>query len=190
MDWLIVGLGNPGPRYADTRHNIGKHVVAQLAERSGIALDQAKFDARFGSGRIAGQRVCLATTLKYMNESGLAIAPLAGFYKVSPARVLAVYDEMDLPLGQLRLRAGGGAGGHNGVRSLIRQLGTEDFPRLRISVGRPPLGWAGADFVLSRFEAAEQAVVEALVVAALEVLQDLLREGLEPAMNQHNRRAG
>ena len=190
MDWLIVGLGNPGPRYADTRHNVGKRIVAGLAERAGIDLDQAKFDARFGSGRIAGQRVCLATTLKYMNESGRAIAPLASFYKVPAARVLAVYDEMDLPLGHLRLRAGGGAGGHNGVRSLIRQLGTEDFPRLRVGIGRPPPGWAGADFVLSRFESAEQAELEALLFSALAVLDDLLREGLEVAMNQHNRRAG
>jgi len=190
MDWLIAGLGNPGPRYTDTRHNVGKRVVERLAERSGIDLRNAKFDARFGSGRLEGQQVCLATTLKYMNESGRAIVPLARFYKLPPQRLLLVYDDLDLPLGHLRLRSEGGAGGHNGMRSTIRQLGSQDFPRLRIGIGRPPRGWQGADYVLSRFSADEQAEIAVTIEEAAEVLQHVLRDGLNEAMNRHNRRAG
>ncbi len=188
MDWMIAGLGNPGPRYAETRHNLGKMALEHLAERAGIALDQAKFDARFGTGRWAGQRLCLATTLKYMNESGRALVPLASFYKLPPERLLVVYDDLDLPLGSLRLRTGGGSGGHKGMRSLAGQLGGEDFPRLRLGIGRPPPDWAGADYVLSRFDAEEQEVVQAVIEDAARVIEDVLREGLEAAMNRHNRR--
>jgi PTH1 family peptidyl-tRNA hydrolase len=188
MDWLIAGLGNPGPRYAETRHNAGKMALEKLAGRHGIRLDTAKFDARFGSGRIAGQRVCLASTLVYMNESGRAIVPLSRFYRIPPERILVVYDELDLPFGQLRLKIGGGAGGHNGIRSMLRLLGTEDFGRLRMGIGRPPAGWKGADYVLSRFESAEQDALDAFIDQAADSIEDVLARGLDLAMNDCNRR--
>lgn len=187
MDWIIAGLGNPGPRYADTRHNVGKMIVERLAERHGIALNESRNDARFGKGRIGDARVLLATTLLYMNDSGRAIGPLARFFKVDPERVLVVYDEMDLPLGRIRIRERGGAGGHNGMRSMIQHLGGQDFPRLRAGIGRPPKDWVGADHVLSRFAEDQLEERDALIERAADALEDLLREGLVGAMNRHNR---
>lgn len=186
MDWLIVGLGNPGPRYAHTRHNIGRDLVAEAARRWGIALDQTRHQSLWGTGRRGPAQVCLALPSTYMNRSGEAAGPLMRFYKLAPAQVLAVYDELDLPLGTLRLRAGGGAGGHNGMRSLIQHLGGQDFPRLRLGIGRPPGNWDPADFVLSRFAPAEQPDADLLIARGLDLLDDLLQEGLAGAMNRWN----
>lgn len=188
VDWLVVGLGNPGPRYAGTRHNIGRRVVERLAERHGAALADAKFNARFGRVALAGQRVCLCAPMTYMNESGRAVAPLAGFFKIPPARVLVVYDDLDLPFGQIRVRADGGAGGHNGMHSLIAALGTPGFPRVRVGIGRPPPGWDAADFVLARFSPDEAPGVEAAVDDATEVVEAVVRDGVDQAMNRFNRR--
>jgi len=187
LEWLIVGLGNPGPRYAGTRHNLGREAVEALAARHGAALDQAKFNARFGRGRIGAVPVALATPLTYMNESGRAVAPLARFFRVPPERLLVAFDDLDLPLGTLRLRAEGGAGGHNGMADVLRALGTTGVPRLRLGIGRPPAGWDPADYVLSRFAAGERAEADALAQAAADAAERVVAQGLEAAMNAVNR---
>ncbi|MEO8083091.1 MAG: aminoacyl-tRNA hydrolase [Ardenticatenales bacterium] len=186
MDWLIVGLGNPGARYEGTRHNVGRAAVEALAGANRIALDQLKHQARFGTGRVDGGRVCLVIPTTYMNLSGRAVAPIARFYQVPSERVLAVYDDMDLPLGRQRLRAEGGHGGHNGMRSLIELLGTDRFPRLRLGVGRPPAGWDPADHVLARFSPDEAPAAAALVADAVATLTDVVQRGVATAMNRAN----
>lgn len=189
VEWLLVGLGNPGPRYAATRHNLGRRVIERLAERMAIPLDSSRGNARYGLGRLGERRVCLAIPLTYMNESGQAVGPLARFFKVPPERVLVAYDELDLPLGQLRLRPEGGPGGHRGMRSLIQAMGTSAFPRLRLGIGRPPAAWDPADYVLAAFAPDELPVVEGLLDEGVEALDFAVREGLEAAMNRFNRRA-
>jgi PTH1 family peptidyl-tRNA hydrolase len=186
MDWLILGLGNPGPRYAHTRHNIGRDLVEAAGARWGIALGTARFNARVGTGRVGDAQVCLGLPLTFMNLSGEAAGALARFYKLPPAQVLAVYDEMDLPLGAMRLRAGGSAGGHNGMKSLIQHLGSQDFPRLRLGIGRPPVGWDAADYVLSRLAASETEDQRILIERGVDLLEDLLRVGLTATMNRWN----
>jgi len=186
MDWLILGLGNPGPRYAHTRHNIGRDLVEAAGARWGVALNTARFNARIGTGHVGATQVCLGLPLTYMNLSGEAAGPLARFYKLLPAQVLAVYDEMDLPLGGLRLRAGGSAGGHNGMKSLIQHLGSQDFPRLRLGIGRPPAGWDAADHVLARFAPAEAEDQRIMIERGVDLLEDLLRTGVAATMNRWN----
>lgn len=186
MDWLILGLGNPGPRYAHTRHNIGRDLVETAGARWGIALSGSRFNCRVGTGRVGDRQVCLALPMGYMNLSGEAAGPLARFYKLPPAQVLAVYDEMDLPLGSLRLRATGSAGGHNGMKSLIQHLGGQDFPRLRLGIGRPPAGWDPVDHVLARFAPAEATEVQILLERGIDLLEDLLRDGVTATMNAWN----
>lgn len=186
LDWLVVGLGNPGPRYADTRHNLGRVAVEALARQLGTALAQTKFNARFGLAKIGPARVVLAYPLTFMNESGRAVAPLARFFKVPPARLLVVTDDLDLPLGRLRLRAEGGAGGHNGLSSVIQALGTTRFPRLRLGIGRPPAGWDPADYVLAGFGPEERIEAERAVERACAAVESVGRDGLDAAMSAHN----
>jgi PTH1 family peptidyl-tRNA hydrolase len=186
LAWLIVGLGNPGPRYAGTRHNIGRDAVEGLGRRHGVALSTSRFNARYGLGRIGEARVGLAEPLTFMNLSGQAVAPLARFFKVAPAAILLLCDDMDLPLGTLRLRPGGGSGGHNGVASVCASLGTRDIPRLRLGVGRPPPGWDAADYVLARFGAAERDTAIVMAERAADAAEAVVHDGLEAAMNQFN----
>ena len=181
-----IGPGSPGAGYGGPRHNIGQAAVRALAERHRIALDTIKHQARYGLGRIGAARACLVIPTTYMNLSGLAVAPIARFYQVPPERVVAIVDDMDLPLGRQRLRADGGHGGHNGLRSLIELLGTPAFPRLRLGVGRPPAGWDPADYVLARFAPDEAAAAAALVDDAVATLEDVLARGVEAAMNRAN----
>ena len=188
MEWLVLGLGNPGRKYERTRHNVGRDAVEALAAHSGIALTALKHDARYGTGRIAGTRVCLAVTSVYMNQSGRPAAALSRFYRVPPERTLVVYDEMDLPLGRIRLRQGGGTSGHNGLADITRLLGTRDYPRLRLGIDRPPAGWDKTGWVLGRFGADEADRAAVMVEEALPILEDVLREGVELAMNRHHRR--
>jgi PTH1 family peptidyl-tRNA hydrolase len=185
--WLVVGLGNPGPRYEATRHNLGRVAVERAAQRHGVALSTARFGARFGLGRVGDERIAFATPTTYMNESGRAVAALARFYQVPPGRVLVVYDDLDLPLGALRLRPEGGAGGHNGVADVIRALGGAAFPRLRLGIGRPPPGWDAADYVLARFAEHERAAADETALAAADAVDAVLGSGLEAAMNTVNR---
>jgi PTH1 family peptidyl-tRNA hydrolase len=182
--WLVVGLGNPGRRYEGSRHNLGRDAVEALGERHGIALSETRFNARYGLGRLGTARVALALPLTYMNLSGQAVAPLARFYQVPPGAVLVVYDDLDLPLGTLRLRSSGGSGGHNGLASVCASLGTQEVPRLRLGIGRPPPGWEAEDYVLARFTEAERPEAAAVVERAVEAIEAVAAEGLAAAMNR------
>ncbi len=187
---LVVGLGNPGRRYRGTRHNVGHEVVQRLAARFGARLEDDGW-ARTGRARVGGSTVMLAIPETYMNVSGQAVRDLLRRRRRRPQELLIVHDDLDLPVGHLRLRPGNGAGGHNGIRSIIAELGTGMFPRLRIGIGRPPAGVDPAEFVLERFTAAERAAIDDAVARAAEAAVVAATEGLEPAMNRYNlRRAG
>lgn len=186
---LIVGLGNPGRRYRGTRHNMGAEVVDRLARRAGIAIDEDAGFARVGRGRIAGRRVLLAKPQTYVNVSGEAVRDLRRRHRLRLPDIFVVVDDLDLPLGRIRLRAEGSAGGHNGLRSIIEALGTTEFPRLRVGVGRPPAGIDPADHVLTRFSPEEHEVLDAVLDRAAEALEAAVVEGVEAAMNRFNARA-
>ena len=185
---LVVGLGNPGDRYRLTRHNLGFRVVDALAERWRIHVGGRRHDAETGLGEIGGVRTILAKPQTYMNASGTAVAKLRRLHRLDPTDILAVFDDLDLPLGRVRVRGDGGAGGHNGVASLIEMLG-KGFPRIRIGIGRPPGGADPVGFVLERFAAAEEATVETAVAQAADGVESWLRDGLDRTMNVLNRRA-
>jgi PTH1 family peptidyl-tRNA hydrolase len=194
---MIVGLGNPGPEYARNRHNIGFQVVDLFAGRHGLALDKFQKRARLGSGpvKVTGGsiKVLLAKPMTYMNASGEAVGQLAAFYKVAPADILVISDDLDLPPGKLRLRAGGSAGGQKGVKSIIQHLHTEDFPRLRVGIGRPggqgsgaPPGMDPAAYVLQNFTAAEETEMAFVRLRAADAIETWLAEGIAAAMNRFN----
>lgn len=184
--FLIVGLGNPGPEYARSRHNVGWLVLERLAARSHCSFDKIQLKARVASGTVRDRRVVLARPLTYMNRSGESVGPLLRFYKVPLANLLVVYDEMDIPFATLRLRPGGGAGGHGGMKSIIAAVGGQDFARLRVGVGRPPAGWDPADYVLAQWTKDEVAQVPALVDRAADAVETWLTEGILTAMNRFN----
>ena len=186
MRKLIVGLGNPGPSYAATRHNIGFRCVSELAARHRLTFGRSRHHAEVATGVIAGQPVVLARPQTYMNESGLAVAALVRFYDIGPADLIVVYDDLDLPFGSLRLRAGGSAGGQRGIRSIITRLGRDDVPRLRVGIGRPPGRMPAERYVLTPFSAAEREQVPLVVAAAADALTVWLTEGLTAAMNRFN----
>jgi PTH1 family peptidyl-tRNA hydrolase len=184
---LIVGLGNPGARYRLTRHNLGFMVVDALAERWRISMGGRRHDAELGTGTIDTTRVVLAKPQTFMNASGESVAKLRRLYRLQPAEILAVYDDLDLPLGRVRLRGEGGAGGHNGVTSLISILG-KGFPRLRIGIGRPPGGSDPVGFVLEPFGEQEIATIRDAIAHAADGVESWVSNGLEPTMNVLNRR--
>lgn len=182
---LIVGLGNPGPQYAKTRHNIGFMVADVLAARIGAAFTvHKKSGAEVVTGHLGGRPVVLAKPRTYMNESGRQVGPLARFYSVPPADVVVVHDELDIDFGKIKLKLGGGEGGHNGLRSVANSLGTKDFHRVRIGIGRPPGRKDPAAFVLEPFNSTERAEVPLICELAADAAELLIRVGLEPAQNQ------
>jgi PTH1 family peptidyl-tRNA hydrolase len=183
---LIVGLGNPGSRYRVTRHNLGFMVVDALADRWRITVGGKRHEAELGVGEVASARVMLAKPQTFMNASGDSVARLRRLHRLDPIDILAIYDDLDLPLGRIRLRAGGGAGGHNGVASLISVLG-KGFPRLRIGIGRPPGGADPVDFVLEPFGPAETPVFRAAVDRAADGVESWVAKGLDTTMNVVNR---
>lgn len=187
LDLLVAGLGNPGREYADTRHNVGFLVCDELARRHGVSF-RSKFSGELAELRLDGARLALVKPQTFMNESGRSVAAAARFFKVPPARLLVLHDEVDLEPGRLQARLGGGLAGHNGLRSLAQHLKTQDFLRLRIGVGRPERGDPRpvADFVLSPFD--EHVDVEGLVARAADAVETLAREGLEETQNRFNER--
>jgi PTH1 family peptidyl-tRNA hydrolase len=184
---LLVGLGNPGRQYAGNRHNIGFMALNHLAERCGLSLSRVQFRSLVGNGRIMDQPVILAKPQTYMNRSGEAVGSLARFYKIIPANILVTYDELDLPFGSLRLRKKGGAGGHNGMRSIIQHIGNE-FPRLRLGIGRPPGQMDPAAFVLQDFRGHELVVVERILEEAADAIESFIHDGIDLAMTWHNKK--
>jgi PTH1 family peptidyl-tRNA hydrolase len=184
--YLIVGLGNKGPKYKNNRHNIGFMVVDYLAEQHHISLSRVQHKAVIGDGRMAGCQVILAKPQTMMNLSGDSVGPLAAYYKIDPVKVLIIYDELDLPFGTLRLREMGGAGGHNGLRSIINHLGN-NFPRLRLGIDRPPGKMPPAAFVLQDFGADDWPLVKEIIQEAGTAVETYLREGIDLAMSRHNK---
>lgn len=184
---LIVGLGNPGTRYRPTRHNLGFMVVDVLAARWHIGVGGRRHEAELGSGEIHATRVVLAKPQTFMNASGESVAKLRRLYRLDPSEVLAVYDDLDLPLGKVRLRGDGGAGGHNGVASLISVLG-KGFPRLRVGIGRPPGGADPVEYVLEPFTSDERATIQLAIERAADGVESWIQNGLESTMNVLNRR--
>jgi peptidyl-tRNA hydrolase, PTH1 family len=181
---LVVGLGNPGPTYAKTRHNLGFVVADLLAARMGSNFKvHKKSGVEAVTGRLAGRPVVLAKPRCYMNESGRQVGPLAKFYSVRPADIVVIHDELDIEFGRIRLKFGGGVAGHNGLRSVASALGTNDFQRVRIGIGRPPGRQDGAAFVLSNFTAAERREVPTICEQAADAAELLIAQGLEPAQN-------
>jgi peptidyl-tRNA hydrolase, PTH1 family len=193
--WLVVGLGNPGREYAGNRHNVGFFVADLLASRMGAKFGRHKrAHADVAEGRLANQwgrigggpRVVLAKPLTYMNLAGAPVTALAQFYKVPVENILAVHDELDLPYGQVRAKRGGGEGGHNGLRSISKSLGTKEYARVRFGIGRPPGRQDPADYVLSDFGAAERKDLEFLVDRAADVAEAVVLEGVEWAQNKYH----
>ena len=189
--WLIVGLGNPGPSYAGHRHNVGAMVVAELAARAGASLRSHKARAvaaevRIGTlpGGAPGPSAVIATPLIYMNESGGPVAGLMSFYKVPVEQLVVIHDDLDIPFADVRLKLGGGEGGHNGLRSITKSVGTRDYLRVRVGIGRPPGRMDAADYVLHDFASTERSEVPLLISDAADALERLVAEGLLAAQQQ------
>ncbi len=185
--YLIVGLGNPGREYEGHRHNVGYQTLDYIARQHGIEIKKRRFKALWGEGEIAGQRVILAKPLTFMNESGQAVGPLSRYYKVPPERLIVIYDDIDLAFGKIRVRPDGSSGGHNGIKSLIQHVGSDDFIRIRIGIGRPTYG-DPADYVLNDFSPDQRPVVERAYAVAEEIVRCILTEGVRQAMNRYNGR--
>jgi PTH1 family peptidyl-tRNA hydrolase len=183
---LLIGLGNPGPRYAATRHNAGFLVVDLLAERLGARFKAHKGRADVVEGRICGVPIVLAKPRSYMNESGGPVVSVARFYKVPVEQIVVVHDDLDLPFGALRLKRGGGDGGHNGLRSTTAALGSKEYLRVRLGVGRPPGRQDPADFVLREFASAERKELPFHIDRAADAVEELVAHGLEAAQNLYN----
>lgn len=183
---IVVGLGNPGDRYKGTRHNIGFQVVDELARRWNNTPWKRRYEAEVSEHRAIGP-VLLVKPQTFMNLSGTAVRAAAKFYKTLPADIIVVHDDLDLPSGRLRIRERGGSGGHRGIESISAEMGTDEFVRVRFGVGRPPADWDSADYVLGRFTAEEQPVVQAAIATAADAIEAILKEGAAPAMNRFNR---
>lgn len=187
VSWLVVFLGNPGPRYEGTRHNAGFMAGDALAKAKGAAINKARFRALTATVDIGGEKLMLMKPQTYMNLSGEAVAQAAKFYKIAPDHVIVVSDEVSLPIGKLRVRAKGSAGGHNGLKSIISCLGTEDFPRIRIGVGAPPHpDYDMADWVLSSFRNQDAEDMAKAAARAAEAVECYIRSGPEKTMNLYN----
>lgn len=186
--WLVVGLGNPGPGYAGNRHNVGHMVLAELADRSQLSFKNHKANASVAEGRsfAEGPRLILAKPNTYMNVSGGPVAALLRFYKIDPSQLIVVHDELDIPFDTVRLKIGGGHGGHNGIRDVAAAIGTGDFIRVRIGIGRPPGRQPAADFVLHDFNAAEREVLPNLLADAADAIEQITREGITAAQLRYH----
>jgi len=188
VGWMFVFLGNPGPKYTGTRHNAGFMVGDALAKKCGVSINRLKSKALTEKCRINGEEVLLVKPQTYMNLSGEAVRPLADFYKIPPERILVVSDEVSLPVGKLRLRAGGSAGGHNGLKSIIQHLGTDRFPRLRVGVGAPPHpDYDMADWVMAVFRNQDAVDMDAAAKRAADALECCVKDGIDKAMTLYNR---
>ncbi len=182
--WLVVGLGNPGPSYAATRHNAGYLVVDLLAERAGVRLRSHRSRADVAELHLAGRQVALVRPRSYMNESGGPVAAVRGFFDADPSQLVVVHDELDIPFGAVRLKRGGGDNGHKGLRSLTAALKTREYLRVRVGIGRPPGRMDPADYVLRDFTVAERKELPLVVSRAADAVEMLLADGLESAQNR------
>jgi PTH1 family peptidyl-tRNA hydrolase len=188
ISYIVAGLGNPGPKYAATRHNAGFWMLDKLAEKYGVKVDKGRFDALTGEAVISGERVLLLKPMTFMNLSGKAVSAAAAFYKIPMERVLVVFDDISLPPSKMRIRKKGSAGGHNGIKSILEYCGTEEFPRIKIGVGDKPKDWDLADYVLSRFQKEEQEAVREALKETSEACHVMITSGIEAAMNLYNKK--
>lgn len=187
---LVVGLGNPGREYASHRHNVGFMAVDELARKVSADAFRDKFSASYARAQIGGEQAVLLKPMTFMNESGRSVQPAMAFFKVAPRELIVIHDELDLPFNDVRLKLGGGHAGHNGLRSIMAHMGTGDFGRVRIGIGRPPPGFRGevADFVLSSFDGTERASLDDCLKLAAESVLEVASRGLPAAMNVRNTR--
>ena len=187
--YLIVGLGNPGRQYEATRHNMGFDVIDKLVEEYNVPQSGVKFNAMYGKGRIGGQPVILMKPLSYMNLSGGPVRDMANYFKIDPeTEMIVIYDDIDLEPGQLRIRKKGSAGGHNGIKHIIQQLGTQTFVRIKVGVGAKPKGWDLADHVLGRFSTEDRKLVDEAIAKAAKAVDIIISQGTDAAMNEYNRK--
>lgn len=185
--FLIAGLGNPGRQYEKTRHNMGFDTIDELIERHRIPQGGIAHKAMYGKGMIAGEKVLAVKPLTYMNLSGEAIREYVNYYKMDPeTELIVIYDDIDLEPGQIRIRKKGSAGGHNGIKSIIAQIGTQNFYRIKVGVGAKPKGWDLADYVLGRFSPEERELVDKAICDAADAVEMILKDGIEAAMNHYN----
>ena len=185
--WLIAGLGNPGGKYEKTFHNVGFMAIEYLVQKWGIPLGRSKFKGRYGQGRYAGQSVLLLQPETFMNLSGESVQAAADYYKIPPQRIIVIYDDLDLSMGEVRIRKKGSAGTHNGMKSLIYHLGTEDFLRIRIGIGPKPARWDTIDYVLAEVPEQHQEAIFNGLKAAADSIQLILEEDADYAMNEIHR---
>jgi PTH1 family peptidyl-tRNA hydrolase len=189
FEWLVVGLGNPGKQYAGSRHNVGEQVVSLLADRHDTKLKSGRDNALVGEARFGDQRVVLAFPLTYMNESGQAVRALVRRYKIDdPAKIVIVQDELDLPPTLVRVKVGGGLAGHNGLRSVASHLGTQDFVRVRIGVGKPPSKEHGAGHVLSKLSSRQKERYDVAIQEAADAVELIVTQSPDAAMREYNAR--
>lgn len=185
--WLLVCLGNPGDQYENTRHNVGFLVADQLGERYHLPIQRLKFKALTNLFPISGEKVLVMKPVTYMNLSGEAVRPAADFYKIPPEHIIVISDDTTLDVGKLRIRKGGSAGGHNGLKSIIQQLGTDQFPRIRVGVGKKPHpDYDLADWVLGKFQGEDKKAIDAAVERCADAVECLIKEGPDRAMNKFN----
>lgn len=185
--FLIAGLGNPGRQYEKTRHNMGFDTIDELIDRYRIPQGGIAHKAMYGKGMIAGEKVLAVKPLTYMNLSGEAIREYVNYYKMDPEKeLIVIYDDIDLEPGQIRIRKKGSAGGHNGIKSIIAQIGTQNFYRIKVGVGAKPKGWDLADYVLGRFSTEERELVDKAICDAADAVEMILKDGIEAAMNHYN----
>lgn len=184
--YLVVGLGNPGKDYANTRHNVGFDTVEVLAERNNIILSKLKFKSLYGEGTIGGQKVILVKPQTYMNNSGIAVRDIVDFYKIPVENIIVIVDDIDIGFADLRIRAKGSSGSHNGLKSIIYHLRDDNFPRIRIGIGQKHPEQDLSDFVLSRFSKEERIDIDVTIQRAAEAAETIVRDGVNQAMNEFN----
>ena len=184
--YLIVGLGNPGSKYAHTRHNVGFDVLEALSRKLNVSISRERDNALIGECFVGGQKVILAMPQTYMNLSGEAVMPLANYFKIPPENLMVVYDDIDIPQGHIRIRKNGSAGTHNGMRSIVGLLGYENFPRLRVGVGQKREGYELADWVLGHYIGEEQEVADKAFAQAADAIVDYIQNGIDSAMRTYN----
>mgnify|MGYP001073566147 CR=1 FL=1 len=187
--FAIIGLGNPGMQYAATRHNVGFEVIERFAYENSIDINKKKHKALIGEGLVGGKKVILAKPQTYMNLSGQSVIEIMNWYKVERSHIIIIYDDISLPIGNIRIRTKGSAGGHNGIKSIITHLNSDEFLRVKVGVGEKPPGWDLADYVLSRFAKNEIGEIVECVKMASEATDAILKEGINKAMNKYNQKA-
>ncbi|WP_288322525.1 aminoacyl-tRNA hydrolase [uncultured Selenomonas sp.] len=185
---IIAGLGNPGAEYTQTKHNVGFILVDALAQRLGVSAWKKAFSSLVAEVRIGSEKVFLVKPQTYMNDSGSALGPMLSYYKIDTKDLIVVHDDMDIPAGAVRIRTKGGSGGHNGIKSIISHVGTEEFPRVRIGIGRPPVGWTVINHVLAPFSTDDASLVGEAIGYLLPAVEYIVTDGVDMAMNRFNPR--